>query len=397
MVGLLKFVARVVAFLPAGMVRAWAWHWGWLLAHVARIRRGYVLETLARCLPDATAAERRRIYVEMWQHQVLNIMELMRFYGGRRAEFAEGLEVYGEEHVQAALARGKGALILTAHLGNYVLMGILAVQRFGYSLSIISKVLKNRVAEELFESLRQAGGVNGIHAQQAYRPAVRALRRQELVGFMLDQQRPASQGVFVDFFGRLASTSPGLAFMSAATGAPVVPVFIRRKASGGHILEALPLMEPPPDREEETIRQHTAVYTKIIEEQVRRTPAQWLWLHKRWKSRPLERGQRSEVGGQDGKPPKGGRWLFLKSGTWNLKPKRTAEQPFGGGTPPLPCENRTAGEREQRSEVRGQGGAEQPHGRTRTVGGGREQRSGGNRDSLCAQRAQLQGRAYGGG
>ena len=220
MVGLLKFVARVVAFLPAGMVRAWARHWGWLLAHVARIRRGYVLETLARCLPDVTVAERRRIYVEMWQHQVLNIMELMRFYGGRRAEFAEGLEVYGEEHVQAALARGKGALILTAHLGNYVLMGILAVQRFGYSLSIISKVLKNRVAEELFESLRQAGGVNGIHAQQAYRPAVRALRRQELVGFMLDQQRPASQGVFVDFFGRLASTSPGLAFMSAATGAP---------------------------------------------------------------------------------------------------------------------------------------------------------------------------------
>ena len=98
MVGLLKFVARVVAFLPAGMVRAWARHWGWLLAHVARIRRGYVLETLARCLPDVTVAERRRIYVEMWQHQVLNIMELMRFYGGRRAEFAEGLEVYGEEH-----------------------------------------------------------------------------------------------------------------------------------------------------------------------------------------------------------------------------------------------------------------------------------------------------------
>jgi hypothetical protein len=146
---------------------------------------------------------------------------------------------------------------------------------------------------------------------------------------MLDQQRPASQGVFVDFFGRLASTSPGLAFMSAATGAPVVPVFIRRKASGGHILEALPLMEPPPDREEETIRQHTAVYTKIIEEQVRRTPAQWLWLHKRWKSRPLGEG-----GGE------GSGFRVQGSGT--------------------------AGGREQRSEVGGQGELEQPHGRTRT-------------------------------
>lgn len=288
MVWMLQFVARMVAVLPTWAARAWARHWGWLLANVARIRRAYVLETLARCLPESTAAERRRMYGDMWQHQALNIMELMRYYAGRQAEMAENLEVRGEEHVQEALARGKGVLVLTAHLGNYMLMGLLAVQRFGYPLSIIAKVLKNKVAEELFASLREVGGVVGIAAHQAYRPAVRALRRQELVGFMLDQQRPASQGVFVDFFGRSASTSPGLAFMSAQTGAPVVPVFIRRKLDGGHILEALPLLEPPPNRETETVRGHTAVYTQIIEAQIRQSPAQWLWLHKRWKSRPPE-------------------------------------------------------------------------------------------------------------
>ena len=137
MVGLLKFVARVVAFLPAGMVRAWARHWGWLLAHVARIRRGYVLETLARCLPDVTVAERRRIYVEMWQHQVLNIMELMRFTGAA-AEFAEGWRFTARACAGGVGAR-EGALILTAHLGNYVLMGILAVQRFGYRCLLFPK------------------------------------------------------------------------------------------------------------------------------------------------------------------------------------------------------------------------------------------------------------------
>ena len=288
--GLLKTTAKAVAWLPAGWARALALHWGWLLARVVHLRRGYVLATLGRCFPEKTEAERRAIYVENCRQQAQNLMELMRFAGGREAELGALVDVRGEEHVRAALERGRGVLILIAHYGNYDLMGLYAAKRFGYPLTIITKTLRNAELNALWWELRRKAGVKEVPSHNSYRTCVKVLKKNELVGFMLDQNRPAEQGVFVEFFGRTASTTPGLAFMSAQTGAPVVPVFMHRTPEGRHQLEALPALEPPPDREEATIRAHTAVYTKIIEDEIRLHPEQWLWWHKRWKSRPAEAG-----------------------------------------------------------------------------------------------------------
>lgn len=289
-VGLLKTTAKVVALLPLGWALALARHWGWMLAQVVRLRRTYVLDALARCFPEKTDRERRALYAEMCRHQATNLMELMRFAGGKDAELGGLLDVRGEEIVQAALSRGKGVLILIAHFGNYDLMGLYASKLFGYPLTIITKTLKDAKLNALWWEMRRKAGVTEIPAHKAYRPCVRALQQNGLVGFMLDQNRPNPQGVYVDFFGKLASTTPGLAFMSAQTGAPVVPVFMRRTPEGRHVLEVRPILEPPPDRKEETLLAFTAACTKIIEEEVRRFPAQWLWLHKRWKSRPEGEG-----------------------------------------------------------------------------------------------------------
>ena len=142
-----------------------------------------------------------------------------------------------------------------------------AAQR-GYTLHIVAKQLKNAAVDRLWNRLRERYGVKVIYAKNAARPVLRALRQNDLVGFMLDQHRPRSQGVFVQFFGRPASTSPGLAILSSQAQAPVIPVFIRRK-QGGHHVRVLPEIAPPPDRE---IRAH---------------PAEWVWLHRRWKTQPL--------------------------------------------------------------------------------------------------------------
>ncbi len=283
----IKVMAKGISLLPLRWAMALARHWGWILAHIIRFRRTYVLSTLARCLPEKSDAERRRIYNEMCMHQAMNVMELMRFAGGKDAELGTRLEVQGEDHVKKALEREKGVLILIAHFGNYDLMGLYASKLFSYPLTIITKTLKNAKVNELWREMRQKAGVNALPSHNVYRPCVRALRKNELVGFMLDQNRPTDQGVYVDFFGRLASTTPGLAFMSAQSGAPVVPTFMHRMPDGRHVQEVLPAIEPPPDRKEETILAYTEKYTKIIEEQIRRYPAQWLWLHKRWKHRPV--------------------------------------------------------------------------------------------------------------
>lgn len=287
MAWVLKALAKGVACLPSRWAAALARLGGWVLARVLRVRRAYVLETLARCFPGRPEPERRAIYAAVCREQVLNVVDLLRYAGGREAELASRLEVRGEEIVQAARSRGKGVLVLIAHYGNYALLALQVPRLFGYPLSVIAKPLKNQTLNALWWELQRKAGVNGIPSHNAYRASVRSLRANELVGFMLDQNRPAGQGVFVDFFGQPASTTPGLAVMSAHTGAPVVPVFLRREPDGRQVVEVRPLIEPPPDRKDETIRTFTAACTKIIEDEIRLRPEQWLWFHKRWKSRPL--------------------------------------------------------------------------------------------------------------
>ena len=288
---LLSSILKAVAWLPERVALAMGRHWGWLLAQVVRLRRAYVLETLARCFPGMALAERQAIYAGVCREQAVNQVELLRFAGGQEAELRAKLDVDGEEHVKAALARGKGALILLAHAGNFDLMGLVAAKLFGYPLTVITK-LKNRdtAVNRLWERMRDRAGMKTVPSHNAYRVCVKALRKNELVGFMLDINRPVDQAVFVDFFGKPAATTPGLAFMSAQSGAPVVPVFMHRTPEGRHHLEVQAALEPPPDREAATILAHTAIYTKIIEAEVRRHPEQWLWWHKRWKSRPAETG-----------------------------------------------------------------------------------------------------------
>jgi len=286
----LKAVAKGVSFLPLRGAMALARQWGWVMAHIIRLRRTYALDTMARCLPAKSDAERRQIYNEMCMHQATNMMELMRFVGGKDAELGERLDIQGEGHVKRARELGKGVLILAAHFGNYDLMSLYTARLFAYPVTIITKTLKNAKLNKLWWEMHRKGGVKEVPSHNSYRACLRALRKNELLGFMLDQNRPKEQGIFVDFFGRLASTTPGLAFMSAQSGAPVVPAFMRRTADGRHVLEVLPAIEPPPDRKEETILAYTEKYTKIIEEQIRCYPAQWLWLHKRWKSRPVGEG-----------------------------------------------------------------------------------------------------------
>jgi KDO2-lipid IV(A) lauroyltransferase len=292
----LKSMAKGVACLPARWAQALGRGAGRVLAHGMRLRRTYVLEVLARSFPEKTPDEHRAIYAAMCRHQALNLVEILRFAGGREEEIRAQIEVSGEEVVKQALERGKGVLILIAHFGNYDLMGLFASRLLGYPVTIITKTLKNQRLNELWWELRQKAGLKTLPSHNAYRACVRALRRNELVGFMLDQNRPSSQGVFVEFFGKPASTTPGLALMSAQTGAPVVPVFMRRLPDGRHELEARSVIEPPPDRKEETLRACTAAYTKIIEDEIRRDPAQWMWLHKRWKSRPMDETESAPAG-----------------------------------------------------------------------------------------------------
>ncbi len=259
---------------------------GWLTGRVVRFRRRYALDALRQSMPELSQAQASAALDGMYRNLATNLVEILRAEVSVENPGPDFFSYEGEELVTAALARGRGALMLMAHYGSWELLAMFAAQR-GYQLHIVAKKFKNDAVNQLWNQLRERYGIKVIYAHNAARPVLRALRENALVGFMLDQHRPREQGVFVEFFGRPASTSPGLAILSSQSQAPVLPVFIQRRPGGGHHIRVLPEVLPPPDREPATVLRYTQRYTTILENEIRAQPAEWIWIHRRWKTQPL--------------------------------------------------------------------------------------------------------------
>ena len=258
---------------------------GWIYGSVISYHRKDALDALARAFPEKSERERRQILDRMYRNLGMNLLETMRFPSRTDEQLKALIRVEGEDIVKELLGRGKGLIFLSAHIGNWDLMCTIA-PRFGYPLTIITKDIKNKAVNELWMDIRQRFGLRFVPAHNSYRQCLTALKKNELVGFILDQNMIRTEGVFVDFFGKPACTTPGLAYMSAQSGAPVVPVFTIREKDGCHLIKVLPPIEPPPDRKPETAHEYTQKYTKAIEDVVRQYPDQWIWIHRRWRTVP---------------------------------------------------------------------------------------------------------------
>lgn len=250
-----------------------------------RRHRATILAEMQRCFPGETRRALRARLRRVYRAMAMNYVEVLRWIGGRDAELDARVGAEGEEHLAAALARGKGALALTAHTGNWDLMGLWASRR--YPLTIISKDLRGAGANRFWMEARQRFGVKIVPARNSYRACLHVLRDGGVLGFILDQNMARWEGIFVDFFGKPACTTPGLAFMAAHAKAPVVPVFMLREADGRHRLRFLPPIEPPAGRDEASIQAATQHYTAVIEGVIRQHPDQWIWMHRRWRTAPL--------------------------------------------------------------------------------------------------------------
>ena len=291
---LLKWLSRFLAALPLRFCLALGRGLGELAYLLVRRHRRTVLGEMQRCFPNdsrsALKSRLRRVYRAM----AMNYMEVFRWVGGGDAELDARVHIAGAEHLHAALSGGRGVLVLTAHTGNWDLMGLWAARR--YPLTIISKELRQAGVNRFWMEARQRFGLKIVAAHHSYRACLQVLRRGEVLGFILDQNMTRMEGIFVDFFGKPACTTPGLAFLSAHARAPIVPCFMLREADGTHRLEVGPPIEPPPDRDPGTIHAATQHYTRVIEDVIRRNPDQWIWMHRRWRTVPLPPEQTGATG-----------------------------------------------------------------------------------------------------
>lgn len=284
-VALVAPFALALAYLPLRVglwVGARLGDLGWLLL---RGRRAVALDNLARALgAETTPRDRARIGRESFRNIGMNVVESCVFYFRPPQRLLSRVEVRGEANLVAAAALGRGMLGLTAHLGNWELLAA-STTLTPIQLSAVYRPLDDPLLDQILERFRGRVGVELIGKRNAIADIRDALRRGRMVGVLLDQNASRREGVFAPFFGVPASTSKGLALIALRTGAPVVPSFIYRTPDGRHVAEFAPALPVPADGDPEA---YTRAFNEAIEAAVRRTPDQWFWLHRRWKTRPAE-------------------------------------------------------------------------------------------------------------
>ena len=247
-------------------------------------RRTVALENLTRAFPERPAPELARVGRDSFRHLGMNFVESCVFYFRPPARLLSRVSIEGLSHFEAADAQGRGMLLLTAHYGNWELLAAShALARF--PLSVVMRPLDSPAFEPILERFRLRSGVELITKRRALTDIVDALRRRRMVGILLDQNASRREGVFVPFFGVPASTSKGMALIALRTGAPVLPVFIRRRPDGRHVVHADAPVPVPSDGD---VVAFTRAFNEAIEAAIRRAPEQWFWLHRRWKTRPEE-------------------------------------------------------------------------------------------------------------
>lgn len=258
---------------------------GLLLGRIVRYRRSEIIATLAGCFPEWPPERAQHAANGMYQHLGLLLLEGIRTDQIAPEQLLQEVETSAFEKALRILDQKRGLLILTAHIGNFEMLGMLAAFK-GAPLTVVVKQLKPKWLNNYWVSTRGKFGVKMLPAKHSYRYCREALKQNGILGFILDQNMKRNRGIFVDFFGRPACTSPGLALLSAQTGAPVLPAFIVRLPDGRHHVHALDPLPPPPNTDKTTIRQATQEYTTIIENFIRQYPEQWIWLHRRWRTQP---------------------------------------------------------------------------------------------------------------
>ncbi|NLB59803.1 MAG: lysophospholipid acyltransferase family protein [Lentisphaerae bacterium] len=283
---ILKWLPSLGARLSNERAAIWGRRVGWLLGSLLRYRRAEVERTLRRCLPNRSAAAYRALSAGSYENLGRVIMETLQLTQLDRTWLERNVSLEGLEIIRQALSQGRGALMLTAHLGHFQLPAMIACF-FEIPITVITKTVKPAILNDYWIQLRRRYQVKAVPHRGSFRACLAALRANEMLGFILDQNMKRHQGIFVDFFGRPACTSPGLALLSAMAGSPVIPVFCTRRPDGHHQITVQPALAPPPDRQPQTIQRATQAYTAIIEAAIREHPEQWTWIHRRWRPQPL--------------------------------------------------------------------------------------------------------------
>ncbi len=288
----LEFVAvwmlvSAVSILPRSVARALGAAIGrFAFLAVPRLRQ-VGLQNLSIAFPEKSSTEHQQILRGMYRSLGWQLAEFCRMPNLTLTRTRHFIRYQGLEHFLAAQQRGKGVLVLTGHIGAWELSSFYH-SLAGHPMGMVIRRLDNHLVDRFVNRIRCMHGNRVLHKDDFARGLIAAMRTGETVGVLMDTNMTPPQGVFVDFFGQPACTASGVARVALRTGAAVVPGFLvwepAEKQYVLHFLPALQLVDTG-DADSDAIT-NTQLFTRTLEDIIRRYPEQWLWVHRRWKTRP---------------------------------------------------------------------------------------------------------------
>ena len=247
------------------------------------LRKKMIISNLDRAFGDEFSFEKKN---EIGFLSTFNFLQtIFEFVSARDGKLGESVDVTGGEHLDKALKKGKGAFVLCCHMGNWEAMGGAFTKRFGPTHVIVKKVgsdSSDRFVQEMrtknkFMFIDRSGGKGS-----ATKAIFKALRRNEVVGFVMDQARPSEPKL--PFFGHPAKTNTALAHFTQKSDIPVLPAFIIRNGPGSHTVHVREeIVLPKVENDDESILETSTVFNKAVEDIVKTCPEQYFWMHNRWK------------------------------------------------------------------------------------------------------------------
>lgn len=282
-----RILTAVIGSLPRPLARGVAI----TLAHLVRLAHRKLwrvgMRNLQIAFPDKSVREKAAILTSVYSGIGRQLAEFCLFPRYTRENVTQIAIYEGFENFDAAQKHGKGVLLLTGHFGAWE-VGSFAHSLYGYPIKIVVRDLDNPLVDALVKRYRTMHGNQTVDNRDFLRGLLMAMRANDTVGILMDTNMTPPQGVFVDFFGVAACTAAGMARVAMKTGASVVPAYTiwdpdlkKYRVCFDPPLETIVTEDPAAD-----VIANTARYNAALETIVRRHPDQWLWVHRRWKTRP---------------------------------------------------------------------------------------------------------------
>jgi Kdo2-lipid IVA lauroyltransferase/acyltransferase len=285
--GLVWLFVHGLRLLPRWLARAKGAAIGALAYRLLGRLRKVGLRNLKLALPELTDEQRETLLRRDYRNLGWLLAEFCQMPKYTPESASRFIRYEGFENFAQARARGKGVLVLTGHLGAWELSSFYH-SLMGHPMGMVIRRLDNPLVDMFVNRIRCLHGNRVIHKDDFARGLISSMRAGETVGILMDTNMTPPQGVFVPFFGIEACTASGMARVAAKTGAAVVPGFLLwEEAEGQYVLHFGKELEVvKTDDSESDALVNTAAFTAAIEGYIRRYPDQWLWMHRRWKTRP---------------------------------------------------------------------------------------------------------------